>query len=266
LKIAEVSCPVALFTAISASERIAFHTLNRKTGHRVKRQYVDAETGSPVDTEDQVKGYERDDGEYVIFEPEEIAAAIPESDKTLQIQAFLACDALDDIFLDRPYYLAPSSVAAAEGFALLREGMRAKKVAALARTVLFRRMHSLLIWPHDRGLIATTLNFEYEVRSPKEAFRAIEDIKIDAEMLELATHIIKTKTGTFDPSQFDDRYEAALAELVKAKLAGRKIKPPKPQSSTKVTNLLDRLRESAGQMPASKKKPRRAAVAKRKAG
>ncbi|MDP3411525.1 Ku protein [Bosea sp. (in: a-proteobacteria)] len=245
LKIAEVTCPVSLYTAASTSERISFHTINRKTGNRVQRQFVDEVSGKPVEAEDQVKGYDKGDGDYVILEPEEIAAAIPESDKTLTVETFLPCDEIDDIFFDKPYYVSPSSPVAAEAFALIREGMKGRQSAALARTVIFRRMRSILIRPHGEGLIATTLNFDYEVRSAQDAFSEIPAIKIDDEMLQLAEHIIKTKAGPFDPKQFDDRYESALAELVQAKIEGRKIKPQKRPEPAKVVSLLDALRESA---------------------
>lgn len=245
LKLGEVTCPVALYTAVSTSERIAFHTINRDTGHRVQRQFVDEDSGKPVPSEDQVKGYEVAQGQYVMLSPEEVAAAVPESDKTLAIEAFVPCDEIDDVYLDRPYFLAPSGEMAEEAFALLREGMRKKKVAALARAVLFRRVRTLLIQPHDKGLLATTLNFDYEVRSAADVFDDIPQVKIDREMRTLAKHIIETKRGSFDPRKFDDRYEAAVADLVRAKQEGRLIEKPKPQAATNVINLMDALKESA---------------------
>jgi DNA end-binding protein Ku len=245
LKIAEVTCPVSLYTAASTAERISFHTLNRKTGNRVHRQFIDEVSGKPVEAEDQVKGYDKGDGDYVILEHEEIAAAIPESDKTLTVETFVPWDEIDDIFFDKPYYVSPSTPVASDAFALIREGMVDRRSAALARTVIFRRMRSILIRPHGDGLIATTLNFDYAVRSAKDAFGDIPAIRIDDEMLELAEHIIKTKAGTFDPTSFDDRYESALAELVQAKVEGRKLKPQKRPEPTKVVNLLDALRQSA---------------------
>ena len=245
LKVGEVTAGVALYTAASTSERVAFHTLNRQTGHRVQRQFVDSETGKPVEREDQVKGYETPQGQVVMLEPEEIAAAVPESDKTLTVEGFVALDAIDTVYFDRPYYLAPSDEISAEAFDLLRDGMRDAKVAALAQTVLFRRLRTVLIRPEDDGMIATTLNFDYEVRSEEQAFADIPKRKLDREMLDLASHIIKTKAGRFDPAAFDDRYEAALAELVQAKIEGRKIKPLPKKRQGKVVSLLDALRESA---------------------
>ncbi|AOO81340.1 Ku protein [Bosea vaviloviae] len=268
LKIAEMTCPVSLYTAASTAERISFHTLNRKTGNRVHRQFIDEVSGKPVETEDQVKGYDKGDGDYVILEPEEIAAAVPESDKTLTVETFLPCDEIDDLFFDKPYYVSPSTPVASDAFTLIREGMKSRQSAALARTVIFRRMRSILIRPHGDGLIATTLNFDYEVRSAADAFSDVPAIKIDDEMLELAEHIIKTKAGKFDPKSFDDRYESALAELVQAKIEGRKLKPQKRPEPTKVVNLLEALRQSAkgaGSKAATRSKPAATEAPRKKA-
>jgi DNA end-binding protein Ku len=245
LKVGEVVCPIALYAAASTSERIAFHILNRKTGHRVRREFFDEETGKPVDAAHQVKGYERSRGDYVTLEPEEIAAAIPDSDKTLSVQAFIPCAEVDDVYFDRPYYLGPGSPAARETYVLLREGLRARKVVAIAQTILFRRVRTVLVRAHGEGLIGATLNFDYEIRSADEAFQDIRAAKIDREMLDLAKHIIATKRGEFDPKSFDDRYEAALAEVVRAKVEGRPLPERKPAPPANVVNLLDALRQSA---------------------
>ena len=262
LKVGELTCPVALYTAASAADRIAFHTLNLATGHRVNRQFVDEETGERVDKDAQVKGYEVAKGEYIILEPEEVASAIPESDKTLDVQAFIKHGDINEVYFDRPYYLAPTGAIAEEAFAVLREGMRKQNVGALARAVLFRRVRTVLIAPHDRGMSGTTLHFDYEVRSTKEAFNDISDVKITGEMLDLAKHIISTKRGTFEPSEFHDRYEQALAELVRAKLEGKEIKVRNPPAEKKVVDLMEALRKSAGvgieRAPKAKSKSRSA--------
>ncbi|WP_312223687.1 non-homologous end joining protein Ku [Rhizobium rhizoryzae] len=262
IKFGEVSCPVALYTAASSSERIAFNTLNRKTGNRVKREFIDSETGDAVERDDQVKGYEVENGQYVILEPDEVAAAIPESDKTLKVDAFIPCSQIDTTYFDKPYYLAPDKMGK-EAFILLRDGMKQAKVAAIARTVLFRRLRTVLIRPHGKGLIASTLNFDYEVRSSKEAFDEMPDLKIEGEMLELAEHIIGTKKGSFDASKFDDRYEAAVAELVKAKIEGRALPKKKAPAASKPSDLLQALRESAGMGLKSTESKRAAANANR---
>lgn len=273
LKVGELACPVALYTAASTSERISFHMLNRATGHRLHREFVDSETGRLVERDDQVKGYETGSKDYIILTPEEVAAALPESDKTLDIEAFIAVEEIDDLFFDKPYYLAPADRSGEEAFALIREGMKSLKVAALAETVLFRRVRTLLIRPQGVGIVATTLNYNYEVRSAREAFSGIPDIELKGEMLDLAGHIINTKSGRFDPSTFDDRYDAALAEVVKAKIEGRKITPLQPKAKDKVVDLMEALRLSAGKgastpKPAAKKSAstRKPATGRRKAG
>ena len=254
IKFGEVAVAVGLYTAASSSERIAFNTLNRATGNRVRREFVDSETGDPVERDEQVKGYEVENGDYVVLEPEEVASAVPGSDKTLKIEAFVPCNEIDDVYFDKPYYLTPDKMGA-DAFKLLRDGMRQAKVAALARTVLFRRLRTVLIRPHGNGLIGTTLNFDYEVRSSEEAFEELRDIKIKGEMLDLAKHIIDTKKGSFDAKAFDDRYEEAVAELVKAKIEGRPLPEKKAPTLTKTTDLLQALRESAGR--GSPPKPKR---------
>ncbi|MGR9132407.1 non-homologous end joining protein Ku [Rhizobium leguminosarum] len=259
LKFSEVSCGVALYTAASTSERITFHTINRLTGNRVNRVFIDSETEDPVPKEAQTKGFEIENGRYIIIDPEEVAAAIPESNKTLEIEAFIPCADVDDVYFDKPYYLTPDKMGG-DAFAALRDGMKKSKVVAIARTVLFRRMRTVLIRPHGKGLIATTLNYDYEVRSSAKAFEEMPKVKIAGEMLDLAKHIISTKKGEFDPATFDDRYEAAVAELVKAKIEGKALPKRKELKVSKPNDLLAALRESARMVKAAESKPKRTAA------
>lgn len=273
IKVDELTCAVALYAGASTAERIRFHTINRETGNRVHREFVDSETGKPVDKDDQVKGYEVGDNDYIVLEPEEVASAVPESDKTLAVEAFIGCDDIDTVYIDRPYYLAPSDATAQEAFALIRDAMKERNVAALARAVLFRRVRTLLIRPEGDGMIGSTLNFDYEVRRAKAVFDDVPKLKIEGEMLELAEHIIETKRGNFDPAAYDDRYETAVAELVKAKIEGKSIEPKKAPKAEKVVDLMEALRQSAGKGAAKKPPTRRKSTArhakaepKRKAG
>lgn len=249
LKLGMLSCPVALYTAASTTDRIALHTLNRDTGHRVKREYVDEVTGKVVERDDQVKGYEVDKDEYVILSQEEIDAAVPESTKTIEIDSFVDCRGFDDVYMGNPYYLAPDGKPAQEAFAVIRDAMRKAKVVGIGRTVLFRRDRMLMLRPEHDGILIRLLRFSYEVRPAADVFENVPKRKITGEMLELAEHIIGTKKGSFHIDEFEDRYEAALADLIKAKQAGRKIKAPATPKATNVVSLLDALRESAGQKP-----------------
>lgn len=265
VKFGEVTCGVALYTAASTSDRITFNTINKATGNRVNRVFIDSETEEPVPKEAQTKGFEIENGQYLIIDPDEIAAAIPESDKTLEIEAFIPCTDVDDVYFDKPYYLTPDKMGS-DAFSALRDGMKKSKVAAIARTVLFRRMRTVLIRPHGKGLIATTLNYDYEVRSSKQAFEDMPKIKIEGEMLDLAKHIISTKKGEFDASAFDDRYEAALGELVKAKIEGKAVPKRKKVEVSKPNDLLAALRESAGMDKKAEDNPKRTAANANKGG
>ncbi|WP_064710761.1 Ku protein [Rhizobium bangladeshense] len=272
LKVGDLACAVGLYTAISSSDRVSFNIINRRTGHRVERQFVDSDTGKPVERDDQVKGYQMENGDYIVIEGEEIAEIVAESDKVLNVKAFIAYDDIDKLYFDRPYYLAPVDEHDEEALSLMVRGMRDGKVAALAEAVLFRRNRTLLIRPHDSHIIATMLNFDYEVRSADTVFKDIPDIKFDKEMLELAGHIIETKRGSFDPSAYEDRYEAALVELVRAKIEGRAPPKKKPAPENKVVDLMEALRQSAKmsgkakKAPAKKKAPARSDSQRTKAG
>ena len=266
LRVGELSCAVALYAAATTSERISFHIVNRKTGNRVRREYVDEQTGKPVERDDQVKGYETAKNSYVILEPDEIAGAVPEGDKTLAVEAFIPCDKVDTAYFDKPYFLKPDDEAAEGVFALIREGIRKKKVAALAHAVLFRRVRSVLIRPRGCGLLANTLHFDYEVLPAEDAFADMPALKIKGEMLDLARHIIDTKRGEFDPAAFDDRYDAALAELVKAKAEGRKIEKPEKKAEGKVIDLMQALRDSAAAAGKHARGKPKKPTARRKAG
>ncbi len=257
LKVGELSCAVGLYTAASTSERISFHMINDKTGNRLKREFIDSETEESVERDQQVKGFETGNGDYIMIDPEEVAAVVPDSDKLLEAEAFIPCGKVDDVYFDKPYYLVPDD-ADQDGFVSIRDALSKTNATAIARTVLFRRMRTVLIRAHGKGIIATTLNFEYEVRPSSEAFEDVAKIKVEAEMLDLAKHIINTKKGKFDPAEFEDRYEDALTALVKAKAEGKTLPKPKPVKVSKPNDLLKALRESAGLGKSSAKKPKAA--------
>ncbi|NLS04015.1 Ku protein [Rhizobium sp. P32RR-XVIII] len=268
LKIADLSCAVGIYTAVSSSDRLSFNIVNRKTGHRVERQFVDSETGKPVERDDQVKGYRTENGEYIVIEGDEIAGIMPESDKVMDVEGFIPLDEIDKLFFDKPYYLAPVDEHDEEALRLIARSMQENNVAALAEAVLFRRNRKLLLRAREDCIVATMLHFDYEVRAGSSVFKDIPDIKFDKEMLELAGHIIDTKKGKFNPSEYEDRYEAALTELVKAKIEGRELPKKKPKPEGKVVDLMEALRQSAKMSgtkePARKKAPPAPSASRRK--
>jgi DNA end-binding protein Ku len=249
LKLSLVSCAVALFPATSTSQRVRFNIINRKTGHRVHNQVVDAETSEPVPEDDRVKGYKVENNSYVLVEEDELDDVALESTHTIDIESFVPREEVDSIYLDAPYYLVPEDRIAQEAFAVIREAMRKEEVVGLARVVLYRRERILMLEPRGKGLVATTLRYKNEVRSEDAYFDDIPDIKIPPDMLDLAVHIVETKKGHFDPEKFEDRYEEALAALITSKRAGKAPShAPSPRPSN-VVNLMDALRRSVQAEP-----------------
>ncbi|HWL66864.1 MAG TPA: Ku protein [Geminicoccus sp.] len=246
LKLALVTCPVALFTAASTAERISFHTYNRETGHRVRRQFIDAETGEVVDQDEQVRGYDLKGEGFVEIEDEEYDAVALESTHTIDIDKFVPRSQVDEIYVDAPYYLIPTDEVGEEAFAVIREAMRSRKMAGVARLVLYRRERIVLLEPRDKGMLLTTLHYANEVRPQEDYFDEIPDTRLSKEMLDLAGHIIDTKMSRFDPRQFKDRYEEALKALVQAKAKGKKIPTPPARKPPNVVSLMDALRQSLG--------------------
>lgn len=245
LKLSLVSCPVALYTAASQSEKIALHMLNRETGSRLRRKLVDAETDEVVESDQQVKGYEIARGQHVVLEDEELDKIALESTHTIDIDSFVSRNDIDQIYVDTPYYLIPDGEVGEETFAVIREAMKKQNVIGLARVVLYRRERVLMLEPRGRGILATTLRYEYEIRHDKEYFDEIPKIELPSEMVKLAEHIIKTKSGKFEAAKFKDHYEDALVELIKSKQVGQPPKGPKPPPPRgTVINLMDALRRS----------------------
>jgi len=243
LKLSLVSCGIALFPATSTRERIRFNIINRETGNRVRYRQIDAETGEDVPEEDRVKGYKVADGSYVLLEPEELEDVALESTHTIDIESFVPRKEIGDIYLDTPFYLAPDDDVGVEAFCVIRDAMRAMSLVGLARVVLYNHERLLMLEPLDKGIKATALRYQDEIRDAKDYFSDIKDAKVPKDMLELAEHILKTKRGHFDPSKFSDRYEDALKALIHAKQAGKPV-PAAPSRPSNVINLMDALRRS----------------------
>ncbi len=244
LKLSLVSCAVALYPAASRSERISFHWLNRQTGNRLRQLMVDADTMDPVEREERVRGFQVAKTDYLEIEDQDLDAIEIESSHTIDIESFVPRNEIDPVYLDTSHYLAPNDRVAEEAFAVIREAMASNGVAGLGRAVISRRERLLVMEPRGKGILATMLHYNYEVRDDKAYFEDIPDIQIPAEMLDLAKHIIQTKMGHFDISKFEDRYENALIEMIRAKQAGRPAPAEAPKRPANVINLMDALRKS----------------------
>jgi DNA end-binding protein Ku len=266
LRLSLVSCPVALYPATTESEKIRFHQIHAKTGNRIRYKKVDEQTGEEVEVDDIVKGYEVAKGRFVEVTPEELEAVAIDSARTIDIERFVPSEEIDDLYNIRPYYVAPTDKVGEDAFVTIREAIKATGKTALGRLVLTTREHMIALDPRDKGLVGTLLRYPYEVRDPKTYFADIPNIKIDKEMLDLAKHIVQSKSGHFEPEKFEDRYEEALKDLIKRKAAGEEIKPPEPPQEGKVINLMDALKRSlaaerGGKAPAAKPAARRGKAA-----
>jgi DNA end-binding protein Ku len=256
LKLSLVSCPIALYPAASSAERVSFRQINKKTGNRLKQQLVDSETREPIEPEDKGRGYEIGKNEFIQVEDAELEAIEIESTHTIEIDKFVPNAQIDKRYFDTPYYIAPTDKVGQDAFAVIREAMRGKDMVALGRVVVAKREHVIALEPYEKGLLGTTLRYAYEVRNATDYFEDIEDVKIPADMLKLAQHILDTKAGDFDPTTFVDHYETALVELLKRKQAGlpQKREPDHPQPRN-VINLMDALQRSIAAEGAGEKKP-----------
>jgi DNA end-binding protein Ku len=244
LKLSLVSCSVAMYTATSTSSRIRLNIINRETGNRIRNQAIDSETGDVVENESKVKGYEVDDGQYVLLEEEELDEVALESTHTIDIESFVPREEVDEIYLDESFYIVPNDEVAYEAFAVIREAMKKKDMVGLGRVVMHRRERLLMLQSRGKGIAATALRYKPEVRKEDTYFDEIPTVKVPNDMLQLAEHILEQKRGHFDPEKFEDRYEQALGELIKAKRAGKEpptVSTPRPSN---VINLMDALRRS----------------------
>jgi DNA end-binding protein Ku len=257
LKLSLVTCPVALYTATNSGGDVHFNLINPKTNNRIKMITTDPETG-PIERSELVKGYEVSKGEYILLSDEEIKSVKLESTKTIDIERFVPAEDIDRIYWDNPYYLAPDGKLAQEAFGVIRTAMEKSGQVALGRVVMSTRERILALEPRGKGILAYTIRSDAEVRKPDEIFNSISDANADPSMIAIAEKIIEQQQGPFDPSQFVDRYEAALKALIEDKKKGHKPAKVAEPEDTNVVDLMSALRASlaAKGKPAAKPEPK----------
>jgi len=244
LRLSLVSCPVALYTAVSRGGDVHFNLLHKSTHNRIRMIPTDPETG-PVDRADIVKGYEVEKDRYVVVTDDEIEGVRLESTRTIDIERFVPAEDIDRLYWDEPYFLVPDGKVAIEAFTVIREAMRKAGRIALGRVVMHTRERLLAIEPRENGLLAYSLRTTDEVRAPASVFDDIPDRKADPKMVDIAAKIIEQQEGPFDPSQFTDRYEQALKALIAEKEKGGKVTATEaPAQDDNVVDLMDALRKS----------------------
>jgi DNA end-binding protein Ku len=260
IQISLVSFGIKLFPATEAKSEIHFHQLSRKSGERIKHQKVSGDE-EPVDNADIVKGYEYRKGKYVTIEPDEIAHLRIHSRHTLEVTQFVDAEELDPEFFEKPYFVVPENDVQAEAFAVVRKALQMTKKVGLGKIAFGGREHLVaLSAPSEEklaGMMAYTMRYAEELRDPADYFREIKKVSVDDDQLSLAKDLIKRKAAKFAPETFKDGYEAALRELVEAKVKHAPIPRDEPApKSGKVINLMDALRKSVkgDEAPAAKKK------------
>lgn len=244
LKLSLVTCPVALYNAVSPRGEIRFNLINPDTGNRIRMQTLDAGTDEPVERKDLVKGYEISKGEYITLTQDEIDSVRLESTKTIDIESFVPAEDIDRLYWDNPYYLVPDGKMAAEPYAVIRAAMEKSGQVALGRLVMSQRERLVALEPRDNGIVATMLRTKDEVRAASQFFDDIPNVKADADMVAIAEKIIGQKEQDFDPDEFDDRYEDALKDLIARKQKGHKITRIEEPKDTNVIDLMGALRAS----------------------
>lgn len=248
LKLSLVTCPVAMTPATTENEKVRFHTLNRKTGNRVVSQYVDAVSGKAVDEDDEVKGYQRGEDDYVLLQDEELEAVALESTRTINIDMFVAADSIGWIWYDRPHYLTPDDAVGEEAFSVIRDAMESTGTVGISRLVMYRRERAVMLEPRGKGIVLWTLRYGDEVRHAGDYFGETGKNNTDPKLLTLVKTLIDERTKPWDPKMAGDPVQDSLLDLIAAKKKGQK-KPTKsvkaePATPSNVVNIMDALRKS----------------------
>jgi len=268
IRLALVSIPVEIYTATKSGAQIAFHQVHEPSGKRIKYEKVVPGIG-PVDTDEIMKGFEYEKGEYVLLDPEEIEAVKLESKKTLELTQFVDADEIDVLYYEKPYFVVPADDLAEEAFVVLREALKRTRKVGLGQLAMRGREYVVSLKPCGRGMVLETLRYADEVNKAQGYFRDIPDLEPDAELLGLAESLIEKKAGKFDPKVFHNRYVDALRKLIerKKKQKGNRLiiedKEAPDKRGSNVVDLMAALKKSL-EKPGAAKKPA-AAKATRKA-
>ena len=252
LRLALVSCPVALFAAKHERNAIRFNMINPETGHRIRMMTVDAETGKELSRRDLVKGYEFAKNRYLLLADADFDSVKVESSSIMTIEKFVDADSIDPVYYDESYYLAPDGDAGADVYAVLRDAIAQTGRVALARVVISQRERTIGIRATAQGLVAQTLSEQRDMNVASDIFSTAPGEKSDPEMVKLAVQLIDRQTGRYDPSDVEDRYETRLRAMIDAKLKGEGIdreQQPAAEDRGNVIDIMAALKKSLGEAP-----------------
>jgi DNA end-binding protein Ku len=248
LRLALVSCPVALYSAKRDRGNIHFNLINPNTGNRIRMITQDAETDEPLERRDLVKGYEFKKNTYVLLNNEDFESVKVESSSVMNIEKFVEAGSIDPLYYDTSYFLAPDGNAGRDVCAVLYEAIEGTGRVALSRVVIAQRERTVAIRPMEGGLVAHTLHEQRDINHAKAVFEDAIAIKTDPEMIALARQLIDRQTTTYGPSDIEDRYETRLRAVIDAKLKGEGIEDEETEEPDRgnVVDLMAALKKSLG--------------------
>ncbi len=252
LKISLVNIPIKVFPATDAAANLSFNQLHGECRTRIQQKRWCPKCEKEVPNTDIVKGFEFEKGRYVVVDEDDIEKVRVESTRVINLEKFTDDTAIDPIYLERPYYLAPDGPVAREAFAVIREGMQGK--AGIGKVALYGREYLVKVQPRERGLVMYTLRHAAEIRS-MEAIDELTEMpeKVKPEEVKLARQVMGTFEGTVDLQEYRDDYQAGLRDIIDAKIEGREIVAPEVEEPPKVVNLMEALRKSLDTISAGKK-------------
>jgi DNA end-binding protein Ku len=262
LRLALVSCPVALFSAKHDRGNIRFNLINPKTGNRIRMVTQDAETEAPLERKDLVKGFEFKKNTYVLLTDDDFQSVKVDSSSVMNIEKFVEAGSIDPLYYDSSYFVAPDGDAGRDVYAVLYEAIEATGRTALSRVVIAQRERTIALRPMQGGLVAHTLHEQRDINDAGAVFEDATSMKTDPEMVALARQLIDRQTTTYDPGDIEDRYETRLRAMIDAKLKGEGIEDVETEEPDRgnVVDLMAALKKSLGQnsdqpAPHTPKKP-----------
>jgi DNA end-binding protein Ku len=259
LKISLVNIPIRVFPATDSAATISFNQLHGECQTRIQQKRWCPKCEREVPLSEVVKGYEFEKGRYVVMDEEDLAKVRPESTRVIDLVQFTEVEAIDPIYVERPYYLAPDGQMAQEAFAVMREGMKGK--AGIGKLALYGREYLVAVQPKDKGLVMYTMRRSNEVRS-MDAIEELEGVpsKVKPDEIKLAKQVIGNFEGHLDLTEYKDAYQEELQRIIDAKIAGEDVVAPIEQTPPKVVNLMDALRQSLDRVSHQKKKSAKADI------
>src|SRR6186713_1401694 len=261
LKISLVNIPVKVFPATESSATISFNQLHGECQTRIQQKRWCPHCNREVPNSEIVKGYEFEKGRYVVLNDEDFDNVRPESTRVIDLVQFADESAIDPMYVDRAYYLAPDGGVAADAFAVMREGMQGK--VGVGKLALYGREYLVAVKPHDKGIVMYTLHHAAEIRGIEQ----VEELnsvpaKVRPEEIKLAKQVIATFDAPLNLSDYRDEYREGLQKIIDAKIAGEEIVAPSAEAPPKVVNLMEALKKSLDAVSAGKKKTAKAVAEK----